>query len=68
MAWNTNLQITAHAMSYSAVNDLAKAMKALEGKKIWYGRSRSKARSLLFFFRSLWLKAVSAQTPWDWLT
>ena len=49
MAWNTNLQITARAMSYSAVNDLAKAMKALEGKKIWYGRSRSKARSLLFF-------------------
>ena len=33
MAWNTNWQITAHAMSYSVVNDLAKAMKALDGKK-----------------------------------
>ena len=32
MAWITNLEITAHAMSYSVVNDLTKAMKALDGK------------------------------------
>ena len=29
----TLICITAHAMSYSVVNDLAKAMKALDGKK-----------------------------------
>ena len=30
----TLICITAHAMSYSVVNDLAKAMKALDGKNI----------------------------------
>ena len=34
----TLICITAHAMSYSGVNDLAKAMKALDGKKLGEGR------------------------------
>ena len=37
----TLICITAHAMSYSVVNDLAKAMKALDGKKISYSLRRS---------------------------
>ena len=33
----TLICITAHAMSYSVVNDLAKAMKALDGKNLARG-------------------------------
>ena len=36
----TLICITAHAMSYSVVNDLAKAMKALDGKKCFYWASK----------------------------
>ena len=33
MALNTKFAITAFAMPYSVLNDLAEAMKALDGKK-----------------------------------
>ena len=33
MALNSNLQLLLFAMSYSVLNDLAEAMKALDGKK-----------------------------------
>ena len=32
------------------------------------GRSPTPAQSGIFEARSHWLKAVSAQTPWDWVT
>ena len=36
MTLNTNLQLLLFAMSYSVLNDLAEAMKALDGKKQEY--------------------------------
>ena len=34
MALNPNLQLLLFAMSYSVLNDLAEAMKALDGKRL----------------------------------
>ena len=48
----TLICITAHAMSYSVVNDLAKAMKALEGKNVKKG------------YESIWIYPVCCDYVW----